>query len=77
VRTPNPWVQRAFHAAVEGLLTREVPGERLALLPVGVVALDERIAWVQDLLAETGTARGGWGSAAQQPVEPGEDPPGR
>lgn len=78
VRTPNPWVQRAFQATVEGLLTREVPEARLALLPTAVGSVSARVAWVQDLLAETGTALGGWGSApAEQAVEPREDPPGR
>lgn len=76
VRTSDPWVQRAFQATVEGLLTREVPEARLALLPTVVEGVDARVAWVRDLLAETGTAIGGW-SAADEPVQPREDPPRR
>ncbi|MEC7946070.1 MAG: hypothetical protein VX265_00800, partial [Myxococcota bacterium] len=64
VRSSNPWVQRSFQAMAEGLLHREAPPERYAMLPVDLTSLDARVGWVLDQLGESG-ARGGaaWGSS--------------
>ena len=55
VRTPNPWTQRMYQATVEGLVHREVPDGKLALMP-RIDGVQARVAWVRDLVAETGTA---------------------
>lgn len=55
VRTPNTWTQRLYQSALEGLIHREVPDHRVAFMPA-IDGLAERIRWVQDLLAESGTA---------------------
>lgn len=64
VRSSNPWVQRSFQALVEGLLQREVPAERYALLPERLTVLDDRVAWVLDQLGEAGARAGAaWGAS--------------
>ena len=64
VRSANPWVQRSFQALVEGLLQREVPAGRYAMLPAAVTTLDARVSWVLDQLGEAGTRAGAtWGAS--------------
>jgi len=55
VRSANPWTQRLFQSSLEGLVSREVPDDILALMPA-LQTVDGRVAWVTDLMAETGTA---------------------
>ena len=47
VRSTNRWIQRRFQAMVEGLLHRELPGQRLLVLP-DHQRLDERVRFVLD-----------------------------
>ena len=64
VRSANPWVQRSFQALVEGLLQRELPADRYAMLPVGLTGLESRVAWVVDQFGEAGTRAGAaWGAS--------------
>ena len=50
IRSSNPWLQRHYQAAVEGLLHREVERDRLVILP-DVVDLGRRIAIITDALS--------------------------
>ena len=54
VRTSNAWVQRHYQATLEGLHQREVSDARLAWMP-RLVGLNERVAWILDLLREPGS----------------------
>jgi broad specificity phosphatase PhoE/nicotinamide riboside kinase len=64
VRNSNRWVQRSFQALVEGLLHREVPPDRFAMVPSGQIVLDARVAWVLDQLGEAGARAGAaWGAS--------------
>lgn len=57
VRTPNPWIQRRFQATVEGLLHQELAAEQLARMPA-LSELDDRVAWVEDVLSGGGLSAG-------------------
>lgn len=57
VRSPDRWLQRRFQASVEGLVHREVPPELVAFLPA-LGDFEARMAWMGDLLSESGTAPG-------------------
>lgn len=57
VRSPRKWVQRRFQSTVEGLVMREAPDGVAAFMPP-LTALSDRVAWVCDLLTESGTAPG-------------------
>jgi len=54
VRASNTWVQRHYQATLEGLHQREVSDARLAWMP-RLVGLNERVAWILDLLREPGS----------------------
>jgi len=54
VRSTNPWLQRAYQAILEGLMSREVGSPRAAWLPERLDALEQRVAWVMDLITEAG-----------------------
>ena len=49
IRASSPWVQRAYQALLEGLMSREVPAKRVAIMPA-IGDLEQRIRWVLDLL---------------------------
>lgn len=49
IRSSNPWLQRHYQAAVEGLLHREVEPSRLLVLP-DIVELEQRVAVISAAL---------------------------
>ena len=55
VRSPDRWRQRNFQATVEGLVHREAPAGVVAFMPA-LADFDARLSWMDDLLAESGTA---------------------
>ncbi len=57
IRTANPWTQRLFQSSLEGLVTREVSGEVAAFMPP-LHDLESRVAWVMDLITESGSRHG-------------------